>query len=204
MANYSNDTGALSRRKLLQRSAGLGAGAALSGLLPAASAGAVIQLGPEVPLGQVNEGPGKTSIPPNSVLSGLQLGKTAKEGPRWLNVGYRTIQGQYELKLGAENSLPTAAPPKNNGGGNPIHVPEGSIVSDLQLGSSALTVWYSKVESPSDFKLGPEVKGVGTKEPHDNGGGNKAGQDGYTITGFQWLKDPDGTLALNLWYRQVL
>jgi raffinose/stachyose/melibiose transport system substrate-binding protein len=38
MMSYSKGAGALSRRKLLQRSAGLGAGAALSGLLPGAPA----------------------------------------------------------------------------------------------------------------------------------------------------------------------
>ena len=194
---------AFSRRKLLQRSAGLGAGAALSGLLPAASAAAVIQLGPEVSAGQLSEGAAKTSIPPNAVLTSLQLGKTAKEGPRWLNVGYRIIQGQYELKPGDEDSAGTAVAPANYGGSNKIQAPEGTIVSALQLGSGALTIWYRKVNSPSDFKLGPEAPGARTKEPYNNGGGGMARQDGYTMTGFQWQKDPDGSLALNIWYRQI-
>jgi hypothetical protein len=164
----------------------------------------IFQLGLDGLLGQLNEGPGKVAIPPNAVLSYLQLGKGKKEGPRWLNIGYRSIQGERRLELGEENSLPTTTAPEHDGGSAPIHVPEGTIVSALQLGGGSLTAWYRRVVSPANFKLGPEEKGVGTKEPHDNGGGNPARKDGYTITGFQWLKDPDQTLALNLWYRQVL
>jgi hypothetical protein len=163
-----------------------------------------IQLGPEVSLGQMNEGPGKISIPQNAVLSRLQLGKGEKSGPRWLTVGYRSIQGERKLELGEENMLPTTIAPAHDGGSAPIHVPEGTIVSALQLGSGSLSVWYRKVVSPANFKLGPEENGTGTKEPADNGGGNTAGKDGYTMTGFQWLKDPDGQLALNIWYRPVL
>ena len=204
MANYINDAGAFSRRKLLQRSAGLGVGAALSGLLPAASAGADIVLGPEVFLGQLNEGP-KVSIPPNALLTGLQLGKVAKPGPRWLNIYYRDNQGSFQLKLSNEYLLPSIVAPKNSGGSGTIHVPEGSIVSALQLGGESLTAWYCKVTSPSTFKLGPEEydKEKGTKEPKENGGGKQVSWDGYTMTGFQWMKDPDGTLALHIWYRQV-
>jgi hypothetical protein len=62
--------------------------------------------------------------------------------------------------------------------------------------------------SPDYFKLGNEEKGTGphfgTKEPADNGAGNVGSKDDCTITGFQWQKDPDGQLALYLWYRQVL
>jgi hypothetical protein len=163
-----------------------------------------VQLGPEVSLGQVNEGPGKTSIPQNAVLSRLQLGKAEKKGPRWLIVGYRSIQGERKLELGEENSLPSTIAPADHGGSAPIHVPEGTVVSALQLGGGSLTVWYRKVVSPADFKLGPEGNDTGTKEPPNNGGGNIAGKDGFTMTGFQWLKDPDGQLALQIWYRQVL
>lgn len=206
MKNYSISSISFCRRTLLWQSAGLGAGVALSGLLPSASAWAapVTQLGPEVALGQVNEGVGKASIPPNSLLTSLQLGKTARTGPRWLNVGYSPIQGAFQLALGDENVLPVAIPPPSNGGGPNIHAPEGTIVSALLLGPSALTVFYRKVNSPASFKLGPEALGVGTKEPHDNGGGGTARQNGDTITGFQMQKDPDGTLSLRIWYRPVL
>jgi hypothetical protein len=165
----------------------------------------IYPLGPEVPLGQMSEGPGKVSIPPNAVLSSLQLGKGQKDGPRWLNLGYRNIQGGVrQLELGEESMLPTTIAPASNGGSAPIHAPEGTIVSALQLGSGSLSVWYRKVTSPANFKLGPEEAGPRTKEPHDNGGGNVVSKDRYTITGFQWQKDRDGTLALNIWYRPVL
>ncbi|WP_157449850.1 hypothetical protein [Bradyrhizobium sp. ARR65] len=163
-----------------------------------------IQLGPAVPLGQMAEGTGKVSIPPNAILSHLQLGKVDRPGPRWLQIQYRTIQGEKEWQLGEENSLPATTPPSTHGGSAPIHVPEGSIVSALQLVGGSLYVWYRRVEAPAKFKLGNEEYGVGTKEPPDNGGGNIASKDGYTMTGFQWLKDPDGQLALNIWYRPVL
>jgi hypothetical protein len=162
-----------------------------------------IQLGPEVSLGQLTEGPQKVSIPPNAVLSRLQLGKGEKKGPRWLNIGYRTIEGERRLELGEENLLPTTTAPAHDGGSGPIHVPEGTVVSALQLGGGSLSVWYRRVESPAEFKLGPEERGPGTKEPADNGAGNVASKDRYIMTGFQWQKDPDGQLALNLWYRQV-
>jgi hypothetical protein len=162
------------------------------------------QLGPETSLGQMGEGPQKVSIPDNFVLSSLQLGKGAKHGPRWLIVGCRNVLGDRRLELGQENSLPTTTAPKNNGGSAPVHVPEGTIVSALQLGSESLTVYYRRVVSPINFQLGSEETGPATKEPSNNGGGNVARKDGCTITGFQWLKDPDGQLALLLWYRAVL
>src|SRR5438093_12606019 len=97
------------------------------------------QLAPDVLLGQLNEGTGKVSIPPNAVLSYLQLGKARREGPRWLNIGYRSVQaGVRKLELGEEeSSLPTTTAPKNYGGSAPIHVPEGTIVSALQLGGGS-------------------------------------------------------------------
>jgi hypothetical protein len=164
---------------------------------------AAYELNPEVSLGQANEGPDKVSIPGNALLSSLQLGKGEKKGPRWLNVGYRTIKGERRLELGEEAMLPATVAPDSNGGSAPIHVPDGCIVSAFQLGGGSLSIWYKRIVSPVDFTLSPERPGLGTKEPNDNGDGNKAFIDGFTLTGFQWMKDRDGTLALNIWYRQV-
>lgn len=209
MTNYRKHEAWLPRRKLLHQFVGLATSAVLTDLLPATSAWPdqlTTQLGPEVLLGQLNEGQ-KVSIPPNSLLTGLQLGKEAKHGPRWLNITYRSVLGDFQLQLGNEHLLPTIVAPKNGGGSGKIHLPEGTIFSALQLGGELLTAWYCKVNSPSKFTLGPEEydKAKGTKEPDDNGGGNQASWDGYTMSGFQWMKDPGGggTLALHIWYRRV-
>jgi hypothetical protein len=79
-------------------------------------------LGPEVLLGQLNEGPQKVPIPANSVISRLQLGK-----------GARSLRRMFLKEL-----------------------------------------------------LFPCLNWVA----------NAASKDGYTITDFQWLKDPDETLHL--------
>jgi hypothetical protein len=161
------------------------------------------ELNPEVTLGQATEGPDKVSIPSNALLTSLELGKGKKEGPRWLTVGYRTIKGERKLELGDEGLLPVTIAPKNNGGSAPIHVPDKCVVSAFQLGGGSLSIWYKRIVTPDDFALGPERQGPGTKEPPDNGHGDLARLDGFTLTGFQWQKDPDGQLALNLWYKQV-
>jgi hypothetical protein len=163
------------------------------------------QLGPETPLGQLAEDQAKTSIPPNAVLSSFQLGKTARPGPRWINVGYKMVELDpgRNLTYDDEDSLPPIIAPDSFGGSAAIHVPEGAVVSSLALGAEKLFVWYRKILAPANF-LGPEVQGMGTKEPENNGGGQRATEDGSTLTGFQWLKDPDGTLALQIWYRPVL
>lgn len=157
-------------------------------------------VGQEASLGRLYEGFRGSSLPDNAVLTSLQLGKDAKDGPRWLEIGYRVVS---TLELGEERELAVAFPPAHDGGGAPIHVPEACIVSTLRLGYHSLSVAYRPITHPPEVKLGGEVEGTGTKEPHDNGGGNKAGKDGCLITGFQWLKDPDGTLSLKLWYRQI-
>jgi hypothetical protein len=140
------------------------------------------------------------------LLTSLQLGKVAKKGPRWLNVGYRTIKGERRLELGDESLLPTTIAPESNGGSAKISVPDECVVSSFQLGGGSLSVWYKRVVSPTDFKLSLETEqpGPNTKEAPDNGGGELASIDGYTMTGFQWEKDPDGQLDLRIWYRQVL
>jgi hypothetical protein len=156
----------------------------------------------------------RTPLPPNSVLSSLVLGKAATDGPRWLVVGYKTNQGEEELELDQqEDALPMIIAPADHGGSGEIHVPQvlasrrqdekAAIVSALQFGGQTLTVWYRRVVAPENFGLGPEEPGPGTKEPENNGEGEKATKEGYTITGFELQKDPDGTLELKLWYRQV-
>jgi hypothetical protein len=110
------------------------------------------------------------------------------------------------LELGDENQLPVTIAPAGDGGSAPIHVPQGTIVSALQLRGGTLSIWYRRVNDPVEFNLGDEVKGQGpenTREPPNNGGGNAAFKDGYTMTGFQWLKDHDGQLTLFVWYRRV-
>jgi hypothetical protein len=171
--------------------------------------GPLIKFGAELSLGQMTEGPQKVSIPPNAILSGLQLGKDNMNGPRWLNVWYRNNEGARKLELAPdEAALPTTTAPACCGGSAPIHIPDGTIVSAFQLGGGSLTVWYRTVASPLPaFKLGPDntrPADASTKEPYNHGGGNRVSKEGYTIAGFQWLKDRDGTLALNVWYRQIL
>jgi hypothetical protein len=165
-----------------------------------------IEWGQEEPLGQMREGTPKVSLPQNSVLTSLRLGKEKKNGPRWLDVRYKTghVEGGRPLVLGEENQLPTIIAPHNSGSSGRIDVPaEGNIVSALQLGGQALSVWYRKVETPVNFKLGPDKKDGWTTEPADNGAGTIAAMDGYTITGFSWQKDPDGQLHIHIWYTQL-
>ena len=165
----------------------------------------IIQLGPETLLGLLIEGSAKTSIPQYSVLTGLQLGKTAKDGPRWLNIKYRSILNDRRWDLGEEDLLPQLIAPEDNGGSGPIHVPEGSVITAIQLGGVSLTIWYRKIDSPDNYKLGGEEFGATTSEPPDNGGGNFVSKDGYTITGFEWIRDfPDKQLHLTIWHRPLL
>jgi hypothetical protein len=169
----------------------------------------IFKLGLETVLAKLSEGD-RVSIPSDSVLTSLQLGvgRGVWGAGRWLVVASRDVE-DVKLKLRGENPVPTIiTAPGHDGGSAVYHVPQGTIVSALQLGSGpSLTIWYREVESPSNFQLGPEVKGMFSKEPPDNGGGARAHQDGYTITGFQWLKDAappiGGHVALHLWYRQV-
>jgi hypothetical protein len=87
-------------------------GVLANGIVTPAQNAIIYQLGPEASLGQMSEGPGKVSIPPNAVLSRLQLGKGEKDGPRWSNIGYRSIQsGVRQLELGEESMLPTTIAP---------------------------------------------------------------------------------------------
>lgn len=165
----------------------------------------IFQLGPENLLGQLTEG-ARAAIPPNAIMFSLQLGKIASSTSRWLNIGYKSILGQ-KIELGEEFALPTIIAPASNGGSALAHVPVGTIVSALQLGNASLTVSYRQIISPTAFQLGDEIQGVGklenTKEPHTEGGGDQARKDGYTMTGFQWKRDPDEDLTLLIWYRQL-
>lgn len=164
-----------------------------------------IRLGPETSLGQLAEGAIKTSIPQYSVLTGLQLGKAAKDGPRWLNIKYRDILNERKWDLGEESLLPAAIAPEDNGGSGEIHVPEGSVITAIQMGAGSLSIWYRKIIAPDTYKFGPEEFGATTSEPPDNGGGNFVSKDGYTMTGFQWIRDdPDKQLHLKIWFRPLL
>lgn len=167
------------------------------------------KLGPENRLLRVTENSGKISVPPNSVLTAFQLGKDAPSGPRWLEVFYRTVLGDSALELGQEEySFGSITPPSHDGGSGNLHLPEGTVISAIQLGGGpSFTVWYRKHINPANFTLGPEVAGKfpneNTKEPAHDGGGNIARKEGHTMTGFQWLRDPDGQTALLLWWRPI-
>jgi hypothetical protein len=166
-----------------------------------------IHLGPETRLTRLTEGSGKVSVPPNAVLAAFQLGKDDPDGPRWLEVFFSNIQGPDQLELGPEEfSLGSITPPAHDGGSGVLHVPEGTVVSAIQLsGGPSFTVWYRKHVFPDTFKLGPEVLSyAGTKEPTHDGGGSTARKVGHTMTGFEWLRDPDSTTALSIWWRPVL
>jgi hypothetical protein len=160
----------------------------------------IIQLGPKVWL--LPSAGTKVSVPPNGLLTHLQL-ETGRPQPSWLRSAYRSIQGE-RLELGEEHWRAATTAPGDDGGSAPIHAPEGSVVSALELDAESLSIWCCKYLSPANFKLGPEEEGIGTKEPRSSGKGNIATKDGCTMTGFQLLKDPYGTLAIKIQYRQVL
>jgi hypothetical protein len=174
----------------------------------------ITHLGPEVPLGRVKQpdtGHGASTyaeLPLNALLCRLQLGWDGEAGTRWLNVAYRSLVGGGTFELGGDVGQFEIYPPPVGGGSAPAHVPEGSILYAIGLSGGwhpTLLVAYRGITSSTNFKLGPEELGPGSKEPADNGGGPVAKMDGYTITGFQWQEDPgDGQLGLTLWYRKVL
>ena len=169
----------------------------------------IFKLGLEIEIAHLSEGD-SVSIPPNSVLTKLQLGVTRGDwgAARWLRVFSRDVEDVI-LELRDQNPVPgTITVPNEYGGSGVYQVPPGTIVSALTLSSPpSLAIWYREVELPVNFVLGPEQKGMGTKEPAVGGGGGAAHWDGYTITGFQWQKDAappiGGHVALHLWYRQV-
>jgi hypothetical protein len=159
------------------------------------------KLGPIVLMPQYFEGP-KIPIPSNSMLTQMMLGKNAKDGPRYLKLGCSSIE-ETELKLGEEYSLPPAIPPFD-GGGNVVHIPAGTIVSALELGSLSLTIWYRKVTSPPELLSEDEVRGRATYEPENNGDGDIRSMPNSTMTGFQWERHADrGFVGLNIWYRAL-
>jgi hypothetical protein len=161
---------------------------------------------PEGSLGRMGEGSERVALPGNTLLVGLQLGKNDVHGPRWLVMSYRPVVGEGRLELSQqENLLPRITAPDHSGGSGEVHVPEGHVISSLQLGGVSLSVGYRKIESPATFHLGPEEPGPQTKEPSHDGGGGKATKAGYTITGFELQRDnPDRVVSLKIWYRPVL
>ncbi|OWO89698.1 hypothetical protein B5E41_30115 [Rhizobium esperanzae] len=167
------------------------------------------KLGPTVAMPQFFEGPTKISIPPNSLLTRLQLGKSAKNGPRFLNLGCSTIQHsatgkKTSITLDEEFTLPPAIPP-TDGGGNIVNIPAGTVVSALELGSLSLTIYYRNVSKPEDLLSEDEVRGDAAYEPDNNGGGNTVSKQNSTMTGFQWERHADrGFVGLNIWYRAIL
>src|SRR5262245_19602161 len=141
------------------------------------------------------------------LLCSLQLGKSAFDGPRWLSVGIRRPVGQAIQRAGESRQSGIISPPEAGGGSDAIHIPEGNIIIAFALHSGrrpGLSCVWDRVVRPENF-LGPEESGKFTKEPVDNGEGDKATKDGGIISGFEWLRDPaSGTLRINIWYRPVL
>ena len=53
-------------------------------------------------------------------------------------------------------------------------------------------------------KLGPEQGPFETREPKDNGGGNKVEcPPGSYMSAIQLGKDPDGQRWINIWHRKI-
>jgi hypothetical protein len=187
------------RRGFLKRTAVLSA-TAFFGTSVLVGTKAMADMGPEK-LIEKQPAQQKFSFPMNTVLTTLQLGKF-RGGKEWLTAGFRTIEG-FEL-VGDEIGLLTIVAPRSNGGSGFVHSPEGYVLSGLLIDGLTLTAWCRRVKLPNNFCLGAEKKGQGTKEPRSNGGGNFAHEDGSIITGLQWMRDRDGTMALNLWYRPIV
>ena len=160
------------------------------------------QLGPETELGLLQGS--RADVPPNSVLTGLQLGK-GDDGNHWLRVWYRTLDlGDQNLNLAEpELALPAIGAPDAWGGSGTVHVPDKCILTALQFGGEFLSVWYKRVTYP-DIAFGPEQQSLWTKEARSGGGGQLAEAIGCMLTGFQLHKDPDKTLSLQIWYKAIL
>jgi hypothetical protein len=140
------------------------------------------------------------------VLGVYRTGEGAEINDRWLRCGTRPLVGQT-LQFGDEQFLGTISElTQHDGGTVRLSVPDGSVVSSIGLTKDlwGLSVWYRPYIGPADFKLGPEQPGVPAKEPRDNGEGKLATQDGCIMSGFQLMKDPDQTLAIEIMYRPVL
>lgn len=191
------------RRDFLKRTAVLSA-TAFFGTSVLAGTKAMADMGPETFIEKQPESQ-KFSFPMNTVLTSLQLGQF-RGGKEWLTAGFTAMTG-LEL-VGDEIGLLPIEAPRSNGGSGFIHTPKGYVLSSLMIdgyrGHTALTAWCRRVKQPNSLCLGAEKQGTGTKEPRSNGGGNLAHEDGSIITGLQWMKDRDGTLALNLWYRPIV
>lgn len=159
----------------------------------------------------------KYSLPENFLLTNLTLCCERAEksiSKRWLKVGFRPLVGE-PLKLDPEEkSLGFAAAPASNGGSLVLRVPDGCVISKLQIvGKTAgIAVWYRQILGPTNFKLGPESPisqgqvrpGFDTKEPRSDGEGYEASQAGSIMTALQILKDPDATWSILIAYRPVL
>lgn len=160
------------------------------------------------PLGRLTDGQ-KTSIPLNSILTALQLGKD-DQGTHWLDPYYQTLTlpDDVNVELGEEQQLPPITAPANNGGSSIIHLPDVAkpiVVSTIAFGGETLTVFYRQVLFPKDLAFGPEaVARIWTKEARTEGGGALAMAENCMLSGFQLHKDPDQTLSLEVWYRPVL
>jgi hypothetical protein len=168
----------------------------------------IFKLGREKRIALLSDGT-ETSIDEDSVLTKLQLivGRGELGFTRQLQVFSREIVG-VRLRLRHPRGPEGISAPSHNGYSDELHVPEGSIVSRLGFGNeAALNIWYREIEAPGNFVLGREKKGMWTREPADNGGGDEAHWDGHTITGFRWQKDAappkGGQATLHLWYREV-
>lgn len=161
-------------------------------------------LGPEISLGQLHGS--RADIPPNSLLSGLQIGKGEDVDDHWLQAYYRTLTqlGERNLELAdPELALPTITAPASNGASGTVHVPDGCIVTALQFGGESLSVFYKRVQYPPELTFGPEQQSLWTKEARSGGGGVIAEALGCMLTGFQLHKDPDKTLSLQIWFKAL-
>ena len=141
-------------------------------------------------------------LPTNSALTQLQLVK-AYSGSRDFNCGGQELL-ETNLEVSREYSSTVIVPPVNDGGSERINVPENAFVSVVEYGGDdGFRIWYKTILRPTNFSFGEEVEGRDTKEPRSDGGGTLASFERHIMTGFQWMKDPDGTLAMRVWYRPV-
>jgi hypothetical protein len=162
-------------------------------------------LGPEKDLGGVLQG-ARADIPPNSVLTGLQLGKgDYGDDDHWLRVWYRTLDfGEENMDLEEpELALPPITAPDAWGGSGTVHVPDNCILTAIQFGGETLSIWYKRIISPKDIAFGPEQQSLWTKEARSGGGGQLAEALGCTLTGFQLHKDPDKQMSIQIWYKTI-
>ena len=169
-----------------------------------------MQFGQEKFLVQIHEhGHQPTIFPPDGLVTALRYGRDPDGATiifHHLEVWMSPIVGISQLQFDNSFAGQDRAVPHEGLPGNHVALPESGawgswVFSPPNIG---LTLsWPGKVTNPG-FALGPELEGQGSKCPHNGGAGEIARKPGSAITAIQYTNDPDGTLGLRVFYRELL